>query len=517
VTRTFSLAFTAAVCLTTVLTLRAHAEPPPRKSASRAHVHTTAPQPLCNGTFSDGSVIDPTHPTYLNDVPPQQTFCDFHTFAWNQFIYLTQMAEDSHNRDARSARSSQPAPTPLFMHLAPWYNALKADELPPPAAYPGGDTSLSCAHLSMDQAGDDDHLVDVAHNTVLYDIRFNQPMYDHIVGQPGGSNGVYTQRQFLSACAPDPTTGNCTKTLLLPPLTSQDTAIGSLEIKTAWRDFGTNACPSSFYCDGRFGLVGLHLVQKTPTHGEWIWASFEHVANDPDCAPVGDSPIAPLSPLQTPWSFFDPATAGPQVMSTATCSPAAPSPQCNGDPRYSVGKHVTVFKPVNICRTSTLPPGGASPQNCAVPSDPTQSTANNPGNVACLNASLRPRLSGVWQNYKMIGSLWLKGKTKPDEEFWVGGFQNHPALQPPPKEPVGFPHLANTTMETWLQPGATGYDPKHNNSTRAGCFFCHNLPSAYTVANPSDHRSDDLSHFPGKLPPERLRRLLKSLVPAKSR
>lgn len=72
-------------------------------------------------------------------------------------------------------------------------------------------------------------------------------------------------------------------------------------------------------------------------------------------------------------------------------------------------------------------------------------------------------------------------------------------------------------METWLQSGSTGYDPKHNNATRAGCFFCHNLPSAYTVASPSDHRSDDLSHFPGKLPPERLKQILQSLVPAKSK
>ncbi len=52
--------------------------------------------------------------------------------------------------------------------------------------------------------------------------------------------------------------------------------------------------------NGRFGLVGMHIVQKTQTHGEWIWASFEHVANDPDCYPGGDlATIAAQSPIGT--------------------------------------------------------------------------------------------------------------------------------------------------------------------------------------------------------------------------
>jgi hypothetical protein len=35
------------------------------------------------------------------------------------------------------------------------------------------------------------------------------------------------------------------------------------------------------------GLVGLHIVQKTPTRPQWIWSTFEHVDNVPPAVPGG--------------------------------------------------------------------------------------------------------------------------------------------------------------------------------------------------------------------------------------
>src|SRR5258708_7355603 len=63
----------------------------PQRPASAA-VTTTLPP--CTGNFSGGGQINVAKPTYLQDVPQGQVFCDFHTFAWNQFIYLTQMQAD---------------------------------------------------------------------------------------------------------------------------------------------------------------------------------------------------------------------------------------------------------------------------------------------------------------------------------------------------------------------------------------------------------------------------------------
>ena len=156
------------------------------------------------------------------------------------------------------------------------------------------------------------------------------------------------------------------------------------------------------------------------------------------------------------------------------------------------------FKAVNICRTDSIPAGGASPANCAVKTAPPgqhlpNDQANNPGNVACLNATLLPQRSGVWQNYKLVGTLWTRGTMKPTQDFRVQVFQS-PAPPLPYVEPVGFPHLANTTMETFLQNGSTGYDPIASNGTKAGCFNCHNLPS---FANPTFSQLD-LTHVVSK-------------------
>jgi hypothetical protein len=339
-------------------------------------------------------------------------------------------------------------------------------------------------------------------------------MYNAIV-----NGNLYTEDLFAAACQPSGSAGNCTNPLYLPPTTATQSPAppvpGSVEIKSAWRDFGTAAaCPAQqFYCNGRLGLVGIHIVQKTQTHGEWIWMSFEHVANDPDCYPYGDAPVAQTSPLGTPWSFFNPTTAGSQVMTSQMCEVTGSSPQCNADPSTNGS---APYHAVNICRTDYLPPGGASPANCTlVPDGPPQQSSNSPGNVACLNATLMPQHAGVWKNYKMIGSLWLRGTTPPTQNFQVQIFQPQPTDSSIPyKQPVGFPNLANTMMETWLQSGSTGYDPfapGATNATQAGCFLCHNLPTSN-----GQFAEDDLSHYPGKLPQSSLTRTLGNLLPASS-
>jgi len=55
---------------------------------ARPQASAVGATPRCDGAFSDGTRINPASLTYLNDVPGDQLFCDFHTFAWNQFIYL---------------------------------------------------------------------------------------------------------------------------------------------------------------------------------------------------------------------------------------------------------------------------------------------------------------------------------------------------------------------------------------------------------------------------------------------
>jgi hypothetical protein len=90
-------------------------------SASANDSTNTAAPPtvqLCNGTFSNNVKINPTAAVYMPDVGyidkttpvikvNNQSVCDVHSFAWNQFLYYTQ-------NDASGK--------PRFMALAPWYN-----------------------------------------------------------------------------------------------------------------------------------------------------------------------------------------------------------------------------------------------------------------------------------------------------------------------------------------------------------------------------------------------------------
>jgi hypothetical protein len=68
---------------------------------------------------------------------------------------------------------------------------------------------------------------------------------------------------------------------------------GAIDIKAAWIDMTGIAHPERFYtreahlldlasetCSkAKVGLVGLHIVQKTPSRPQWIWSSFEQVDN----------------------------------------------------------------------------------------------------------------------------------------------------------------------------------------------------------------------------------------------
>jgi hypothetical protein len=486
-------------------------------SANGGKKSAPAPMPVvtqtCTGGFSNGNKISITAPVNMLDVGyaagdktyiagQNQTACDVYTYAWNQFLNVTQMSADPNNKGMV---------TPAFLHWAPWYNTLKADPPPgqkpvPPGPFPGGATDLRTAFLDQGQAGTDGHLLDVNGQTVRYDIRFNSNMYGQIALQP-----IYNEQLFTALCnrtnSNPNKNGGCinSNNMWFAPLAFNELPYqGAVEIKTAWRDFGNpTQCPATFYCNGRFGLVGLHYVSKTNTHGEWVWASFEHVANDPDCAKGGDNPILPMSPLKTEWSFFNPKTVPSGVLQSQTCNVANSPPQCNTNPGGP-----TKWVPTNVCRTVSIMAGGANAANCAVPAP---SAPGNMGNVACLNATIMPQRSGVWQNYKMIGAMWIKGGMAGAVDFRINGFQPQ-VTGLPFVDPAGFKHLASTTIETWLQAGSTGYDPFKTNGTQAGCFLCHNMPSSFAGHN----KQMDMSHFPGKLPTTKLAALKSSLLPANS-
>lgn len=169
--------------------------------------------------------------------------------------------------------------------------------------------------------------------------------------------------------------------------------------------------------DKEVGLVGLHIVQKTPTRPQWIWSSFEHVDNVP--------PAASGSPA-TPTFGFNDGTTGPMPAR----DPNVGFPPTNWD--NPIIYNVTRSKPIH---------------------DSTKET----------NEKYRQALRGVWRNYQLVLTQWPLSPS--------GAPANSPV---PPQQPgtpaFTFPgtnatsSFANTVLETWEQQRIS-----------TGCMACHNI------------------------------------------
>ena len=334
----------------------------------------TAPavQAQCNGAFSDGTSINVANPVLLADVPGSQQFCDFHTFAWNQFLYLTNGS-------------------PQFLSMAPWYNLLLPNGSPAPAAYPGGSTELQGGQLDKQQAGDADQLVDVAGASALYDIRVNQAYYDSLVAQ-----NLYTYTLYSGACAPG--AGAPREPALAPP--NAATTDASIEIKPPGRLQEAAPCPAStYYCAAAWAWWGSTWCRRRRRTA----SGSGRRSSTPERARLlrtgSDSPIRRSPPAGTPWSFFRPKTVPPSVMSTQTSrwwrDPAVqqPTPRrlraCCSRQRLPHRLHSGRRREPGELRVKTAPPGQHLPND----------QANNPGTRRLPERDAPSAARRPWQNY----------------------------------------------------------------------------------------------------------------------
>ena len=482
-----------------------------RSAVLAADQAAAAPTPGCSVNFSaapvDGSSLWPDIKPKAGQDPRN---CDFHAFSWNNFLWLV----------------GDQGGHPRFMSLAPWYQVFPASGQPGP--WRGNYQPLqpieivkSDVHVLGGEAGDNFQLLDVASQASGYDIRINQPFYDFI-----RASGLYTKAAVSSAAQDFSNIAKTNGGIWLPP--GSASAAGALEIKTAWRQYGTSAtaCPSSImHCekasDGSWwGLVGIHAVQKTPTRGELIWASFEHVANAPDCTqtatvtdpngnpvlrpdgtpwpgtdPIGKLPSDPVKggTIATGWNYFDYPTYQKAGGDGKTCTfpddddVRATGQQCNTDPTSGFdSSHDPIFQRVDVCRTESLPAVTAA--NCEV-------NVANALNVSCLNdsvmASFPAGLATKWRYYRSIGAEWMNATSVPTTgcfTFTPDGPACPQKTTPPYSgypatfQRAGTQTLANTTMETWMQDEMAGkyqtWDSQNDQPTltvyeATDCFGCH--------------------------------------------
>lgn len=243
-----------------------------------------------------------------------------------------------------------------------------------------------------------------------YEIKVNQPEYDFIV-----SKKLYDRNVIDNLPA------------TFPPFTN-----GSIEIKAAWREIKSTepqAVKDRFYrikakvknyaansCDEReLGLIGMHIVQKTPLRPQWVWSSFEHVDNVPA---FGQSP--------SPGSKFSLNDADPTKQSL---NPPSPGPAAVTDATYVKMDGTPAVPVMQVIRELPLH-----------------------AKTAAMNVRYQTALSGtVWANYMLVMTQWPTDTTVPEG-------------QPFPSEADGL-SISNTSMETYFQ-------------SSTSCMTCHDFARA---------------------------------------
>lgn len=240
-------------------------------------------------------------------------------------------------------------------------------------------------------------LVDQNGQRVWYEVKVNEAWYDYVV-----NNGFYDSRK-------QPPSG-----ISFPAGSNDGKGVGALKVKAAWKVMGLLGSrqpddPTRFYttralvydpatnnCAQQLvGLVGLHIVHKTRTLNQWVWATFEQVDN----APTRGQTI----PAGARYNFFDPS-----CMSCPVNQPPA-----------------TLTSPVQVQRV--------------IPID---------DNAASQNAVFQPalaalRLDGnVWRHYQLVNAQWRQDPNlkNPPQPPYLANTTMETYLQDPvpdPKAPHG--------------------------------------------------------------------------------
>ncbi len=268
----------------------------------------------------------------------------------------------------------------------------------------------------------------------------------------------------------------------------------SIFLKLAWMDVGScsdNAPADSFSenflvlndsyrnstgtasCSCRkMALVGMHVVRKTATQRAWVWSTFEHANNAPDCTALPANGTAGnstqnencSSTASRNWNFYPQSCQA--AGSSGQCQGCNQSPAQNGgsndcvNPEASNGGNWCLDQPPaatsgysRLCRQ--IPPDGY--YSGAASWDET------PPNAAC-----QPQDS-VWGNYQLITTQWatgLTGTSCSNVQAQVFNGQNVITGVIQPKSPVTGtdgqqrPYLGNSSMESYERPDCMGCHSK---------------------------------------------------------
>ena len=329
-----------------------------------------------------------------------------------------------------------------------------------------GDAVISLG--TIPQAGSHSWLTDQSGNLIYYEIHFNQDEYDFITANQlttfaGQAACARSQSGGFNLPAGGGNAGKYQDHACTGTAATYGQNLGAIELKAAWR-----VLPSDGSLDSRYktaiarlslpdgtsqqatvGLVGLHIIHKVPSAPQLVWATFEHIDNDPDngspptppeLPPNAPPPLDPLS--YTLYKIGCQAAADPvygcAVNTTVVASPppTEPLPPCQ-DNQYTPGACYPYWAPMQITRLT-----------------PVSSLANS---VTAYAWSLMPSGS-VFNYYRLIDVQW------PSNPSQIPPGATVPLSAGGITPPTGTSIVANTTMETFLQ-------------NQLSCMDCHQSAS----------------------------------------
>lgn len=355
-------------------------------------------------------------------------FCDFYQFSWQALAYLmtpslsdpkirnfqsnlyNQLEINSDGKPANSCDDKHDSNT-LFIRIT------KTDDAGAPFVIPE----------DIHQAGGGATIYDQNQNVVYYDVRFSKNMCN--------ISAISSANNF-------------------PP--------GTLEMKTAWKVMGPKDDQTKYLTMSTkigssttpttLGMIGFHTALATKNHPEFVWATFEHKINAPDCVNPTTSPA---------WDF-----------ASQTCQKALVDKDIRGIINCKFNTAIkqknpatTTSTPTQICREYAY---GSAKGDLKYD--------ENVGDITSLNNNVQPFLTGsyaILKNYFNVGAIWLSDTSKSSD---IGNQR-------------GSLRLANTVAET-----------EHQNVDLtspvfiSNCFGCHNFSGTgnNTTSGALSHIFDDI-------------------------
>jgi hypothetical protein len=383
----------------------------------------------------------------------------FDFYSWLTFIALNSPADGKTIGQGPKPGGDAPAKWEALSNYRPLADVMLADGSKPkwgerivpdkckPLDAPGK-IILQLGEAAWNQPFKTGPLIDQGGHYALFEILMNEPMFEFIA-----TKGLYSKQgqerfdediQFPMGFKPG------------APKAGDPGRMGAVMLKVSWRildpEKDKNLIPQFHTIDAlvyfpgggaekgtkngpdcvpkTLGLIGFHVGHKTNFAPQWVWSSFEHVANAPSEDDIKTKQLLPR------YNFFSAACKGPE------CAPNQTPPD-PWDPPTSLKFH-SGYKS-QVVRDNILPDAVAK-------------------EVADLNKQFRGILKGtVWENYKLLATQW-------------------PSDHASKIDPTGAPaptFLANTTLETYSQ----GKIPLASSS----CMACHgNATSHHQPATPSD-------------------------------